>query len=246
MSGPFWSVVKTNLAPEGSSREQVFNDWWDDHAAEYVAKDGFLRGWRLRAIEHPGAIGSPAHRYLAVYEVEAISAFNRALEEGTESHPGDPWGPWQEYVDRYLLDWERTYYRLIGEREGDAGTGGFWAVVMVDFEDPDGLHEQRFDHWYDTVHLPEICSHPGVHRGRRLRVEPDANDLGPHRQRFWAVYEVDRPDSFAAARRDRADRGIEPWDGVWLPYVRNFEIAFYEVLMAVDHDEAVAGQAGVG
>jgi hypothetical protein len=30
--------------------------------------------------------------------------------------------------------------------------------------------ETEFDHWYDTVHAPEILATPGIVRARRLRV----------------------------------------------------------------------------
>lgn len=237
----FWSVVKTNVAPDGAEREDEFNEWWDDHAAEYVAKEGFSFGWRLRALDHEAAIGQPSHRYLAVYEVDSVAAFNRALAEGTHSHPGDPWGPWQAYVDRYLLDWERTYYRLLGQAGTDVSQeGSYWAIVMVDLDDHGGARDAEFNRWYNEVHLPEICGYPGVLRGWRFRVEPDDNDLGPRRQRYWAVYELEDPGHFAAAREDRSNRGIEPWDGLWLPHIDNFQISFYEVLMRVDHRRAVA------
>ena len=78
--------------------------------------------------------------------------------------------------------------------------------------------------------MPEICAYPGIHRAWRLEVEPDDNDLGPRRHRYWGVYQVDRPEDFAAARDDRARHGIEPWDGIWLPHLTNFEITFHELL----------------
>jgi hypothetical protein len=235
----WWSVVKANIAEEGADREEDLNEWWNDHLGEYVAKPGFKRGWRMRARDADGSIGAPPHRYHAIYEVDSVASFNRALDEGTDSHPGDPWGPWQEYVDQYVLDWERTYYRVISRHVSEDRPGAWWAVVKADVELADQEAEARFDEWYTGRHMPEICGYPGVHRGVRLEVEPDDNDLGNRRQRFWGVYEVDEPAAFAAARADRAERGIEPWDGIWLPLVSNFEISFYEVLVSTDHDEAV-------
>lgn len=242
MQGSFWSIVKANIATEGADHEEALNEWWNDHAGEYAAKPGFARAWRMCATDAEGSLGAAPHRYHAVYEVDAISTFNRALEEGTDSHPGDPWGPWQEYVDRYVLDWERTYYRVLHREESDPGRGGWWACVKADL-DLDEAREADFHDWYNGKHMPEIVSYPGIHRGWRLQVEPDENDLGDRRQRFWGAYEVDSPASFAAARQDRADRGIEPWDGIWLPHVSNFEITFYEVLHEESHEEAAAARA---
>jgi hypothetical protein len=240
-SNGYWSVVKANIAAEGADREEALNEWWNDNLGEYVAKPGFDSGWRMRCDAAEGALGVAPHRYHAVYEIDSIATFNRALDEGTESHPGDPWGPWQDYVDRYVLDWERTYYRVLARHVAGDRAGAWWAVVKADVELADGDTEARFDEWYTARHMPEICSYPGVHRGVRLEVEVDENDLGDRRQRFWGVYEIDRPADFAAARDDRAARGIEPWDGIWLPSVSNFEISFYEVLSSIGHDDAVRG-----
>jgi hypothetical protein len=91
--------------------------------------------------------------------------------------------------------------------------------------------------------MPEICAYPGIHRAWRLLVEPDDNDLGPRRQRSWGVYQIDDPSSFAAAREDRATRGIKPWDGIWLSSVRDFEITFHEVIYDVGKQAAVAAVA---
>ena len=240
MTSSYWSIVKANVTSEGADREDALNEWWNHHAAEYVARDGFSRGWRMRSTEHDGAIGSPPHRYHAVYEVDEIATFNAALEHGTESHPGRPWGPWQEYVDEYVMDWERTYYRVLHRHEADANPGHYWACVKANLRLEGPGQEREFDDWYSNKHMPEICSHTGVHRGWRLRVQPDPGDLGDRRQTYWGTYEVDSPDDFARARQDRADRGIEPWDGIWLPYVEGFEIHFYELLLAVGDEEAGA------
>ena len=238
MSNGYWSVVKANIADEGATQEDALNEWWNDHLGEYVARTGFRRGWRMRSRPAAGSIGTAPHRYHAVYEVDAVPTFNRALEEGTDTHPGEPSGPWQKYVDRYVLDWERTYYRVLARHVEEDRDGAWWAVVKADVELADADAATRFDEWYTAKHMPEICGYPGIHRGVRLEVERDENDLGDRRQRFWGVYEVDRPEAFAAAREDRAARGIEVWDGIWLPHVSNFEISFYEVLRSIGHEEA--------
>ena len=239
MTESYWSIVKANVSSGGAEHEEALNEWWNDHAGEYVARDGFSQGWRMRGAEHGGGIGSPPHRYHAVYEVDEIATFAAALRDGTDSHPGRPWGPWQEYVDEYVMDWERTYYRVVHRHVVDEDPGRFWACVKANLRLECPRHEREFDEWYSNKHMPEICSYPGVHRGWRLRVQPDSGDLGARRQTYWGAYEVDSPDDFAQARQDRADRGIEPWDGVWLPYVDDFEIHFYELLYRVSHEEAV-------
>lgn len=232
INGHFWAVVRANFASEGRDVEQDFSDWWSrQHVPEYVRRPGFIRGTRLRAVEADGQTGAPEHRYLAVYEVDEVESFNSALAAGP------PWGPWQEEVDHYLCDWERTYYAVTKRLQIDSERGGFWAVAKVDLHG--GADSAAFDRWYDEVHLSEIASNPGFHRAWRIEVEPDHNDLGPRRQRYWAVYETDSPKDFVAARARRSERGIKAWDGIWGEQLSNVQMLFYERLFEVDHAKAL-------
>jgi hypothetical protein len=196
---------------------------------EYVARAGFVSGRRLHLA---GAAAS--HEHLAVYEVESIAAFNEALAAGP------PWGPWHAEIDRYVCDWERTYYRLLSLYEVDDRPGDHWVIVKVDFTEDSPRREAEFNDWYAGKHVPELCAHPGFHRAWRLVVEPDENDLGPRRQRYWAVWEVDAPEDFTNARARRAADGIPPWDGLWGQSLENVEMPSYELIDAVDHATAVA------
>ncbi len=233
MIGPYWTVVKANVTDEGRPSERELSRWWsEEHVPLYVARDGFVHGQRLKTVEAEGQLGGSLHEYLAIYQVDAVGTFNEALAAGP------PWGPWDAQIDRYLKDWERTYYRFLAVHEADAGRGRFRAIVKVDLTAEDPAAEAAFQRWYTETHVPEICSYEGVHRAWRLQMEPDGNDLGPRRQRFWTIYEVSEPAAFAAARADRATRGVEPWDGIWLPHVSNFEITFHELLYEIDHDAA--------
>jgi hypothetical protein len=241
VDGAYWSVVKANVAQGGAEREAALNEWWSqEHVPEYVALDGFRFGWRVRSLEADGQIGGSYHRYYAVYEVDQVSDFNGALEIGTRSHPGRPWGPWQDYVDEYVVDWERTYYRILHREKPDDDAGSYWAIVRANVILADPEQERAFHNWYSIKHMPEICAYPGVHRAWRLEVQPDENDLGPRRQQFWGVYQIDDPSSFAEARADRARRGIQPWDGVWQPYVHEFEITFHEIIYAISRPAALS------
>ncbi len=221
-----WSVVKASISTAGRAREAEFNAWYNErHVPEWVAQPGFVRGWRLRALDHPTQTHPHEHGYYAVYELDSVTAFNDAL---ARSH-GAPWGEWQEYVGSHLIDWERTYYRTlaaIGPEEVDARC---WAIVKTDFRGSED-EEREFNRWYDAVHFPELISHPGFQGGWRLQVLPDAGDLGPRRQRYWAVYRVDSIEDFAAARAARAARGLPPWDGLWKENLMNTRIDCYEMV----------------
>jgi hypothetical protein len=230
----FWSVVKANIAPAGRHREGEFNDWYDrEHVPEWVSRPGFIRGWRLRALEHPRQEGVHHHAYYAIYELESIAAFNDAL---AQSH-GAPWGSWQQYVGDHLVDWERTYYRVLCAIDPGRADARHWVIVKTDFFGSDS-REREFNDWYNEKHLPELVSHDGFQGGWRLRVEADEGDLGERRQRYWAVYRVSDVERFVQARSRRAKRGLPPWDGLWQENLRNTEFNFYELIHREPHDGA--------
>lgn len=49
--------------------------------------------------------------------------------------------------------------------------------------------EAEFNHWYDTVHYPEICAIPGVISGRRFDSTPVG--MGPDFAPYLAIYEIE-------------------------------------------------------
>lgn len=229
----FWAVVKANITEEGRLVEEAFSDWWSqEHVPEYAARTGFISGKRLRATSEPGQPSAAEHRYLAVYEVDTVATFNDALAAGP------PWGPWHADINHLVRDWERTYYRVLSVHEVDADPGRYWSIVKLDFVDPSPSREAEFNDWYTNIHIPEVSFHPGFHRAWRLSVEPDANDLGPRRQRYWAVYEVDSPEDLPTARKRRVERRIKPWNGIWTTELQNIQIDHYELIYSVDHSNA--------
>ncbi len=229
----FWAVIRCNLRDESAAPD--FNRWYNlKHAPRYIAQPGFRRGWRLERLDHSDQRGDPGQRYLAVYEIESIAAFNAALDRDlAESHP------WEDWETR-IKDWQRTYYcNLLSF--GDAlpahvGKGCFWTIVRVDLAAADAAEEQAFNTWYDTRHVPEVGGFPGFRRAWRFKLEPDSGDLGPRGQRYMAVYETDDADYLPTVRR-----GAIPWDGVWADRIRNWEIGFYRKLYDYEEREATRG-----
>lgn len=227
----YFSVVRADIAPGAGDRKDEFVRWWaDEHQPEYVARDGIQRAWLLERVDHPHAQGEQEQAYTAVYEIDEIESFHRALDAGP------PWGPWQPYVDDWLVNWGRTYRRIETVQRGDQALGTYWALVAADFElSPEEVDEFRT--WYDRRHIPELLSHPGLHCAWRLELTPHERDLGSRGRRFWANYEVDSPDAFAHARNHRLSNGIEPWDGIWGHRLRGWSISFHRVLSRVDKEQ---------
>jgi hypothetical protein len=225
MDDRLWSVIRANVAPEGRDREEALVRWWaDEHQPEYVAMDGFQRAWLTRVRENEGAQGDPGQTYMAVYDIDAISHFNDAL------NAGPPWGPWEDYVGRWVIDWTRTYLR-VRSHQGNGGTqGSHWAIVRSELDLATGADRERFEAWYDDTHIPELLGFDGVLHAWRLEVVPDETELGPRGLPWWAVYEVESPQHFADARRLRLERGAEPWDGIWLEHLKSWTISFHEIV----------------
>ena len=84
----------------------------------------------------------------------------------------------------------------------------FWTIVRVDLKGLAEKQEEEFNAWYDTRHIPDVCGFAGFRRAWRLKVEPDAGDLGP--QKYMAVYETDNPEYLPTVRK-----GTVPWGGIW-------------------------------
>lgn len=227
-----FTVVRADVAPEAGAREDEFVRWWaEEHQREYVAEPGFRRCWLLRRLDHPGAVGARPQRYSAVYEVDGVDEFNRVLDAAP------PWGPWQRYVDTWLLNWERTYRTLLSTRARDGAQGAHWAIVTADVDLPTERDERDFHTWYEERHVPELLANPGFHRAVRLRLAPHDRDLGSRGHRFWAVYEVDDPDDFAGALRRRREAGQVAWEH-WADAVTDWSVSLHRVVNRIDADPA--------
>jgi|HubBroStandDraft_6_1064221.scaffolds.fasta_scaffold426623_2 hypothetical protein len=224
----YWAVIRCNLRDPGTASE--FNRWYNvHHLPRYVRQPGFRRGWRLERLDHPAQRGNPGQRYLAVYEIESVAAFNAALDRDfVDEHPWEDW-------EMRIKDWQRTYYREVlsfaASAPAETGLGKFWTIVRIDVGDMDSAREQAFNAWYDTRHIPEVCAFRGFRRAWRLKLEPEAGDLGPRGQKYAAIYETDSADYLPTVRR-----GAIAWDGVWADQICNWEIGFYRKLY--DHEAA--------
>jgi len=219
----YWTVVKANLSDRRLDGE--FNDWYNNvHVPNFLAMAGFTRAWRIRRLMHPEQRGDPGQEFLAIYETETIDVFLAALHK-TEVESGHSWEGWE----RHLTDWQRSYHRVLSawrdEANDDDSVGRHWSIVRVDYLSQAGFSEQDFNAWYNEVHVPEVISNRGFGRAWRLETVPHTEQLGDPGQRYWAVYETERVDDLAMARRDST-----AWDGVWAPGIANWSQHYHEVL----------------
>lgn len=76
------AVMLVHTNPADGSREDEFNDWYDNvHIPEVLLIDGFVAATRYRLSETQLVDGQAGHRYLAVYEIESddLAATTKAL-----------------------------------------------------------------------------------------------------------------------------------------------------------------------
>jgi hypothetical protein len=223
----FWAVIKCDLLDR--SDEAAFNQWYNgEHAPRYIAQPGFTRGWRLS--KHDLVTGRDAadQRFQAIYEVANIAAFNAALDR--DFRDGHPWEAWEAKI----TNWNRTYYEVLLNWNDTVGAAPpsklFWTTVRIDFDARSPAEEDDFNAWYSNKHVPEVMRGPGACCAWRLKLAPDANDLGPRGQTYLAVYETDDPDYLRKIRS-----GAVPWDGNWAERIRNWQIGVYEKIF--DHQK---------
>lgn len=98
----------------------------------------------------------------------------------------------------------------------------YWFMVRLDFTEPS--KEAEFGAWYER-HLQELAAVPGFIRAYRLQVEPSRASLGEPGQSYVAMYELESLEAW-----DNLPAGRPPFDGLWLPYIRNWSRTFYKEL----------------
>lgn len=82
------------------------------------------------------------------------------------------------------------------------------ALLMV-YTNCDAEREQEFNHWYDTVHLPDLLSLDGISGAQRFKLAgPGPQTVNPAGEpavaQYLAVYELDTDDVDAIQQRIRA------------------------------------------
>ena len=98
----------------------------------------------------------------------------------------------------------------------------YWFMVRLDFTEPS--KEAEFVAWYER-HLRELAALPGFIRAYRLQVELGSASLGEPGQTYVAMYELESLEAW-----NSLPPGRPPFDGLWLPYIRNWSRTFYKEL----------------
>ena len=189
------------IPPPGEDAQ--FNAWYDeDHIPVRMAAPGFVSGQRYRRTDGP--------EYLAVYEVDALSAFSTPEYGKIKASPTD--------LTRHMLSHVSGFTRYLGEEvdvvrqpEGETLDAPILYAVWGNVPEQ---HLEEFDAWYAQDHIPILMQTPDWRMVRRFHItggEPVAyNRLALH---YLAdVRALESPErARARATEWRRRLGSEPW-----------------------------------
>jgi hypothetical protein len=158
-------------------REDEFHDWYDtEHVPERLRVPGFINAERWIGISNP-------KQSLALYDLDEVGVLQSAPYRAVGGANGSPW-------TKRVTGRTKSIIRFEGEqvRPGDtlAPVGQAAALLLIGMNvAPE--HENEFNEWYNTEHLPQLGSVPGVLCARRYQGSGAT-------QRFTAMYHLANPD----------------------------------------------------
>ena len=160
-----------------NAAEDEFHDWYDtEHIPERLAVPGFLNAERWIGIGNP-------KQSLALYDLDNVGVLHSAPYQAVGGANGSPWTKRVTGRVKHLI-------RLEGEQilPGDrlAPVGDAQALLFISMNvAPE--HENEFNEWYNSEHLPALAGVPGVLAARRYRGTGAT-------QRYTALYHLSAPE----------------------------------------------------
>lgn len=212
-----WGDVEARAEPE-------FNEWYHrEHVPERVGMPGWRAGRRYRRVDRG------RYRYLAVYEVDAITCFDDPVYRHALDHPTD----WT----RRMMPAFRNFVRATCRVRLVSGEVAGGVLATVRFDPPDATREAVV-RWIAGEALHDLRDRPGITRvqlweadsGRSLaQTAEQSMRAGPDgRTAFAAVIEgTDR----AAVTTALAEAGIEA--GLADRRAKAVEVGVYGLLFAL-------------
>ena len=158
--------------------EADFNRVYDtEHVPERLAVPGFRTARRFQAVE-----GSPA--YQAFYDLESPEV----LEGSAYREVAGRDNQWKKLVGPYVRNQVRCVCAQIFPvaTETAPPPREVPAALFVGLQVP-AEHDEEFNVWYNTEHIPNLAAVPGVLRARRFAPMDGS-------KRYVAVYELADPE----------------------------------------------------
>lgn len=184
MAGKALLLVMAEVEPQ---LEREFNDWHDGEQVPAMLRvPGVLSARRYRALQ-----GKPGH--MAMYELEDLGVLDRA-----EYRRLRPWGAGAEaaVLPERLRGSVRVVVRAIYQHlltlpdPEPEELGPARALMLRGLEIPPE-HDEEFQDWYNTEHLPGLSRVPGVVRSRRFKLHPAEGETLGSPSIYMAHYELE-------------------------------------------------------
>ena len=205
MSGNYLFVVRMDVQHD---KEELFNEVYDsEHVPELKKVTGVFNVNRYRT-----ALRSEP-KYLALYETD-----NPDIRETAEWNKYVEIGRGAEKVRPYTMNRCHAIYTWVGGNSELKWETRYLYVAMMDVEEH---KEALFNELYETEHIPQLMSVPGVINITRYKTSAEGHP------QYLAIYEIEQPDVPASeAWRKEADRGR--WISEVRPYTYNKHLSLYE------------------
>ena len=187
--------------------EDEFNDWYDlEHIPERLQVPGFLGCERWISADNQRIS-------VATYELENTDVLKSAAYNAIGNHAGggDNLSAWSKRVTARIKMLMRFEGEQITTDGGDTPKDAPALLLNAMSVAPE--HEQEFNDWYNTEHIPALGAVPGTLCARRYR------GTGAAAQRYLAVYhltsaEIPNSTAWKAAANT-------PWTERMRPHFRN-------------------------
>jgi hypothetical protein len=156
--------------------EDEFHDWYDtEHVPERLRVPGFLNAERWIGSRNPKVS-------VALYDLDEVGVLNSPAYLAVGGDSGTPW-------TKRVTSRTNMIIRLEGEqiRPGDALAPTSANALLLIAMNVAPEQEGEFNEWYNTEHLPQLGSVPGVLAARRYRGAGAT-------QRYAAIYHLANPD----------------------------------------------------
>lgn len=179
-----------------ADKEDEFNRWYnEEHIGDILALPGVLNAARYVAVS-----GGP--KYLTCYELETPDAMWTPEYENERKNSTD----WTKRMNPRVIGTEyvSNVYQQIhpGEVSQDLAQSEMAPVLQIGRMNVTEFVEDEFNHWYNTVYVPNYEKVPGCIRGRRWRAV-----RGEHK--YAVVYELDH-DKVSESDEWLKQRDIDP------------------------------------
>ena len=181
--------------------EDEFHDWYDlEHIPERLAIPGFLNAQRWIAADNPKVS-------LATYDLDEVGVLQSPPYQAIAGANSSPWTKRTARFRKGLMRFEGTQL-FPGDKTAPEDAAGVLLVAMNVAPE----HENEFNEWYNTEHVPALGSVPGTLCARRYRGTGAT-------QRYAALYHFSRPDVIRSAAWKTAAN--TPWTEKMRPHFRD-------------------------